>query len=77
YLQSQVAMSTVHLEMYTNNASESGATVSYFGKMWNALKEGFNNIATFFIGLLNVWPFILIFVMVIGFIRRRFKKKKT
>ncbi|KGO89130.1 DUF4349 domain-containing protein [Flavobacterium suncheonense] len=77
YLQSQVAMSTVRLEMYTNNASESGATVSYFGKMWNALQEGFNNIATFFIRLLHVWPFILIFVVVIGFIRRRFKKKTT
>lgn len=77
YLQSQVAMSTVHLEMYTNNPSESGATVSYFGKMGNALIEGFNSIATFFLGLLNVWPFILIFVMVIWFIRRRFKKKTT
>lgn len=77
YLQSQVAMSTIRLEMYTNNPSESGATASYFGKMWNALKEGFNSIATFFLGLLNVWPFILIFVMVIWFIRRRFKKKTT
>lgn len=77
YLQHQVSMSTVTLEMYTNNPSESGATVSYFGKMGNALKDGFNNIATFFIGLLQLWPFILIFVVMILFIRRRFKKKKT
>ncbi|MGX7667910.1 DUF4349 domain-containing protein [Flavobacterium pedocola] len=75
YLQHQVSMSTVNLEMYTNNASESGATVSYFGKMWNALKDGFNNIATFFLSLLNIWPFILIFVVVIILVRRRFKKK--
>ncbi|WP_313805807.1 DUF4349 domain-containing protein [Flavobacterium sp.] len=75
YLQHQVSMSTIHLEMYTNNPSESGATVSYFGKMWNAIQDGFNNIATFFLGLLHIWPFILIFVVLIVFIRRKLKKK--
>lgn len=77
YLQNQVSMSTVNLEMYTNNAAESGATVSYFGKMGNAVKGGFNNIATFFLGMLHVWPFILIFVVGIFFIRRRFRRKTT
>jgi len=77
YLKNQVSMSTVNLEMYTNNPSESGATVSYFGKMGNALKGGFNNIATFFLGMLHVWPFILIFVVGFFFIRRRFRRKKT
>lgn len=77
YLKNQVSMSTVHLEMYTNNPSESGATVSYFGKMWNAVKSGGNNLATFLLGLLQIWPFILIFVVMILFIRRRFKKKTT
>lgn len=77
YLQSRVSMSTVNLEMYTNNAAESGATVSYFGKMWNALKDGFNNIASFFLGLLHIWPFILIFVIGFVFLRRRFRRKTT
>lgn len=77
YLQSQVSMSTVRLEMYTNKPSESGATASYAGKMGNALKEGFNNIATFFLGMLHVWPFILIFVVGFFFIRRRFRRKTT
>lgn len=77
YLKNQVAMSTVHLEMYTSNPSESGATVSYFGKMGNALKGGFNSIATFFLGMLHVWPFILIFVVGFFFLRRRFRRKTT
>nr|WP_294935150.1 DUF4349 domain-containing protein [uncultured Flavobacterium sp.] len=77
YLQNRVSMSMVHLQMYTKNASESGATVSYFGKMWNALKDGFNNIATFFLGLLHIWPFILIFVIGFVFLRRRFRRKTT
>jgi len=77
YLQSRVAMSTVTIEMYTNNASESGATVSYGSKMWNSFKEGFFGISTFFLGLLQVWPFIIIFVLLFVFIRRRFKKKSV
>lgn len=77
YLKNQVSMSTVNLEMYTTNPSESGATVSYFGKMGNALKGGFNNIATFFLGMLHVWPFILIFVAGFLFLRRRFRRKTT
>lgn len=77
YLKNQVSMSTVNLEMYTNNPSESGATVSYFGKMGKAVKGGFNNIATFFLGMLHVWPFILIFVAGFLFLRRRFRRKTT
>ena len=77
YLKNQVSMSTVNLEMYTTNPSESGATVSYFGKMGNAVKGGFNNIATFFLGMLHVWPFILIFVAGFFFLRRRFRRKTT
>lgn len=77
YLKNQVSMSTVNLEMYTTNPSESGATVSYFGKMGNAVKGGFNNIATFFLGMLHLWPFILIFVAGFLFLRRRFRRKTT
>ena len=75
YLQNQVSMSTVHLEMYTNNPSESGATASYFGKMGNAVEEGFNNIATLFLGALYLWPFLLIFMAGFFFFKRRFRRK--
>ncbi|ESU24629.1 hypothetical protein FEDK69T_05510 [Flavobacterium enshiense DK69] len=75
YLQNQVSMSTVHLEMYTNNPSESGATASYFGKMGNAAKEGFNNAATFFLGALYLWPFILIFLAGFFLVKKRFRRK--
>jgi len=77
YLKNQVSMSTVNLEMYTSNPSQSGATVSYFEKMGKAVKGGFNNIATFFLGMLHVWPFILIFVAGFLFLRRRFRRKTT
>ncbi|WP_300488670.1 DUF4349 domain-containing protein [Flavobacterium sp.] len=77
YLQSRIAMSTITIDMYTQNASESGATVSYGSKMWNSFKEGFFGISTFFLDLLQVWPFILIFVLLLIYIRKRFTKKSV
>lgn len=77
YLQSRIAMSTITIDMYTQNASESGATVSYGSKMWNSFKEGFFGISTFFLDLLQVWPFILIFVLLLVYIRKRLKKKSV
>lgn len=76
YLQNRIAMSTVSLEMYTNNASESGATASYGSKIWNAIKEGFNGLSNFMLSLLSIWPFILIFVGTFVLIRKRYLKRK-
>lgn len=75
YMQNQVSMSTVSIEMYTYNASESGITVSYGGKIWNEIKSGFNGLSSFLLGIIGVWPFIIIFVLLFIFIKRRFKKK--
>jgi hypothetical protein len=75
YIQDRVATSTISIEFYKYQAEKSGATVSYGGKIINAIKSGFNGISSFFIGLVGVWPFIVILVAVIYFIRKRFKKK--
>ena len=75
YMQSQVSMSTISIEMYTNNPSENGVTVSYGGKIWNEIKSGFNGLSSFLLGIISVWPFIIIFVVLFIFIKRRFKKK--
>jgi hypothetical protein len=75
YLKNRVAMSTVTLNFYKTIAQESGATVSYGTKIGNAIKSGFNGISSFFIWLLEVWPFIIILVALIYVLRKRFKKK--
>ncbi|MBF00356.1 DUF4349 domain-containing protein [Flavobacterium coralii] len=77
YLKSRVAMSTVVIEFYKHTEQQAGATVSYGSKMWNAIKSGFNGISTFFIGVLYLWPFILIFVIVFILIRKRIRKKSN
>lgn len=76
YLQNRVALSTITIEMYTSNPSESGATVSYGGKIWNSIKSGFNELSNFVLSLISIWPLILIFVLGFFYLRRRFVKKK-
>ncbi|WP_310377402.1 DUF4349 domain-containing protein [Flavobacterium sp.] len=77
YMQNRVSMSTVTIEFYKNVAEESGVTVSYGAKIWNAIKSGFFGISSFLLGLLEIWPFIIILSFIIYFIRKRFKKKTT
>lgn len=74
YLQNKVAYSTITLEIYKPVASQSGATVSYGTKIWNAIKDGFFSISNFFIGLIENWPIILILVGIYLFIRKKLKK---
>jgi len=75
YMQSQISMSTLTIEFYKTVANEGGATISYGSKIWNAITSGFNSISSFFIGLLSIWPFLIILAAAVYFIRKRFKKK--
>ena len=75
YLQNQVSESTISIYFY-KITSESGVTVSYGSKIVNALKNGWNGISEFFLGLLHVWPFIILVVLGIFMIRRWIKKRK-
>lgn len=75
YLKDKVSLSTIDVEFY-KLTSEAPATTSYGTKMWNAIKSGFNGISIFFLGLLHIWPFILILIFIGFFIRRWIKKSK-
>ncbi|MDI1316863.1 DUF4349 domain-containing protein [Flavobacterium sp.] len=75
YLQNKVAMSTLTLEFYKPIAKGSKATVSYGGRIGNAIVSGFNGITNFFITLLGIWPVIVTLVVLFILIRKRFKRK--
>ena len=47
YLQNRISLSTIVIEMYTLDPSESGATDSYGSKIWNSTKEGFNGLSIY------------------------------
>ncbi|HNP32034.1 MAG TPA: DUF4349 domain-containing protein [Flavobacterium sp.] len=75
YLQNKVAMSTLDIEFYKPVAQGSKATVSYGGRIGNAIVSGFNGISNFFISLLGIWPVIVTLVVLFVLIRKRFKRK--
>jgi hypothetical protein len=77
YLQNKVSMSTINIEFYKVIERKVGAQNSFGTKFVNALKSGFNGISTFFLWVIEVWPFIIILVALIFFIRKRIKKKNT
>ena len=77
YMQRQVSMSSVYVEFYTINPSESGVTQSFGSKMGNALERGFLGLSSLFLWFLEVWPFIIILVALFFLIRRRLKRKKA
>jgi|SRR5690606_4887179 len=76
YLQNKVALSTVDITFY-KQISETGVTVSYGSKMWNALKGGISWIPGFFLGLLYIWPFLLIAALAFYYLRKRKKNLKN
>jgi len=75
YLENRVSLSTINIEFY-KLTSEKPITTSYGTKMWNAIKSGFNGISLFFLGILHIWPFILLLVAIGLYIRYRIKKSK-
>lgn len=75
YLNNKVSLSTLNIEFYKISA-ETGVRTSYGRKMWNALQSGFNGLSVFFLGLLNIWPFIIIVIIVVYLIRKQLKKRQ-
>lgn len=75
YLQNKVSMSTLSIEFYKPVAQGRQATVSYGGKIGNAIASGFNGISNFFISILGIWPVIVTLVVLFILIRKRFKRK--
>lgn len=75
YLQNQVSMSTVNIEFYKTTA-ETGYTESYGQKMKNAFQGGWNGISVFFLGILYLWPFIVITIIILFVVRRLIKRRR-
>lgn len=74
YLENKVSLSTINIEFYKTN-SESKVTKSYGSKMWNAIVSGFDGLSSFFLGILYIWPFIIIIILAFYLIRRWIKKR--
>ena len=76
YLQNRVSMSTLEITFY-KQTTETGVTVSYGSKMWNSVKGGVSWMPGFFLGLLYIWPLLLIAALVFYYLRKRKKNLKN
>lgn len=75
YLTSQVSYSTLEVTYYENIGTDFG----FGSKLGNALGSGWNGFLEFLIGLITLWPFLLLITALIWLIRRWWKhrRKKT
>jgi hypothetical protein len=71
YLRSQVALSTLHITYYENI----GANFGFASKFVDSLRSGWDNLLAFLIGLVSIWPFIVMLIVMIWFYLRRLKSK--
>ncbi len=76
YMQSRISMSTLNIYFYKETV-DSVVTTSYSSKMWNAIKSGANGISSFFLSLLYIWPFILLSLLALYYLRRKLKKRRN
>tara|TARA_R110001632_G_scaffold714_1_gene2608 strand:- start:732 stop:1601 length:870 start_codon:yes stop_codon:yes gene_type:complete len=75
YLSNKVSLSTLNIQFYKTEIVTQTNT-SFGAKMSNALKSGWNGIASFFLGLLSVWPFLILVALFAYVIRRWIQKRK-
>ena len=76
YLESRVSESTVTISFYKTIAQKQGVKISYGSKIWTAIQSGFFSLSDFLISIISIWPFIIVFCVLVYFIRKRFKRKK-
>ena len=75
YLQNKVSLSSISIEFY-KRISETKVTKSYGSKMWGAIVSGFDGLSMFFLGILYIWPFIIILIIAFFLIKRWIAKRK-
>lgn len=73
YLQNQVDYSLLNINFYTKKETRTSGN-SFFGKLGNALSDGWQGLISFFLGVLTVWPFLVIALILFFPLRRWFKK---
>ena len=73
YLQNQVSFSTLDVSFYKTVYNET----NFARKFKNAFKNGFENLKSFLIGLINIWPFVILLGFIFFLFRKWRKKRKN
>lgn len=73
YLENQTSLSTLSVSFYQYIETEHG-----FGSEFSrGFANGWNNLVWFFVGIVNIWPFVIIFGVIIWLSIRSYRKRKA
>lgn len=74
YLENQVSLSTLTMDFYRTIPTQT----QFGNKFANGFKNGWDNLIWFFVGLINIWPFlILVFGIVFWLVWRKRRKAQA
>lgn len=71
YLQNRISYSTLTVTFYQKISTP----VGFSSKFKEGLKNGWNGFVWFLVGLINIWPFLLVLLVIFGLIIYRKKRK--
>jgi hypothetical protein len=74
YLKDQVAFST--LDVYFYETIPFQYEHKFLEKFKNGFGNGWENLLYFVIGLINIWPFVLIIIVLVYFVRKKLKQRR-
>ena len=82
YLNDQVGFSTLNIELYkTFTSKQAVAEPGFFNNAGDSIETGWDSIVNFVLGVLKIWPIILVLSFIGYFVRKRVKilfgKQKT
>jgi hypothetical protein len=77
YLKNQVSYSTINLEFYEVIPVVKSKSKTYFSKVIYAFKGGFKTLGDFILGLLYIWPFVIIIGITLYYLRKRIIKRRN
>lgn len=70
YLENKVSLATLNITFYERVPGET----DFSSKFSDGFRNGWQNLIWFFVGLVNIWPFVVIF-LVLGYLVWRWRKK--
>jgi hypothetical protein len=73
WLKNQTTLATLHLTYY--KTIEFRSEKPFYSNFINAVSNGWNMLISFLLGIVNVWPFLIIIVVSFYFIRKRLIKR--
>ena len=71
YLNDKISLGTITISFYEVKSTPIG----FFGEIGKSFVQGWNGILYFVLGLLKIWPFVIILLAIVFFVRRSYKKK--